>query len=497
MDPNTPSAIQLASGGIQSVPPPVIPAPKPQPAITPQSPVSDLKVAPTAPIPSPVAAPTAPVSTEKPFTTPNTGVVQNPNTGLYEAYANGQRISTGTQSAVQSALDRNINSLRSSESMVTTPVASDSSTVTNEERSSLEQYKSMVSEPVLDTKYIDDELTALEARRQSEIANINSTFDSLRVTQEGQQKSETGTTSAALARAGGYLGNSGSGTGVLLNLAQSHRAEVQSLEAKRQQAINEAQAAFQDKQFALVRQKVDLAREYQKEMKNRQIEYFDLVRQETDRQKTLQEAQSQIEREQQVDNAIYTAIQSGLTDGTDIYGALQGQATPDEISKFISKLKPKTVASDAFKPSNTQTALLLGAGMGQEDIQALTDTINAIGYTDEVKAQLSAYQRRVMDSIFTMKPENAKGVGNQSELYKILSPSSLKSLDDIGLEVKPGDTLADVAARHKISEEQVSEVVQAEQEEPGFFSKIGSAIADLFNNGNDSDIDAELKKMGL
>lgn len=495
-----PTGFQQINNPTLSIPGPSTPAPKPDLASIEKG-VNDA-TAQTAKIAADVA------SLAKSYTTPNTGIVQNPNTGLYEGYVNGQRITTGTKEGVQSQVDESVNKFRTTGTTTTgtqaPQVTADSSTVTSGEKSLLDQYKQIVSEPVLDTTYIDNELAALEARRTREMQDINNQFDQLKTSQEQQQKGETGTTSLAIARAGGYLGVSGSGTGVLLNLAQSHRAEVRSLEASRQAALNEARTAFEDKQFALARQKVQDVRDYQSQIRDRQKDYFDLVKAETEKQQKKLELQQQAQITSSREAAIVGLISQGVTDPTQLYSTINfdnagnqvGDITVDEINNVISKFKPKTTELDSFKPSGTQVAQLLGAGFGKEDIQILTDYINTNGYDDALKAKLTPYEKRVLDGIFTLKPE--KSVDSTSELYKVLTPSSIKSLVDAGFDVKPGDTLAALAARMDIPEEQAAEIVQAEQQEPGFFSKIGNAIANLFNGGEKQDnIDKELQSLGL
>jgi hypothetical protein len=81
-----------------------------------------------------------------------------------------------------------------------------------------------------------------------------------------------------LANAGGYLGFSGSATGVLLNLAKSHRAELQSLDAERQQAIFEAQDAARNSEFDLVKLKAQELKDIEQEEYNRKKDYLEETR---------------------------------------------------------------------------------------------------------------------------------------------------------------------------------------------------------------------------
>lgn len=104
---------------------------------------------------------------------------------------------------------------------------------------------------------------------------IDSDFDEVKRGTEASQKGEVGTTSAMLARVGGYLGNSGSGNAVVLNLAASHRAELLSIESKRQAALSEARIAYQDKKYDIAKLKLDEAKSYESEVYKRQQDFFD------------------------------------------------------------------------------------------------------------------------------------------------------------------------------------------------------------------------------
>lgn len=123
-------------------------------------------------------------------------------------------------------------------------------------------------------KLIDDQTAALEKRRADEVARISGQFDQAEAGLKTTQKSETGTTGAMLARSGGYLGNTGSGTGVLLNLAATHKSEIATLQAKRADAIQQANNAITDKQFALAQLKVKEVKDIEQTIHDRKNEFF-------------------------------------------------------------------------------------------------------------------------------------------------------------------------------------------------------------------------------
>ena len=132
--------------------------------------------------------------------------------------------------------------------------------------------------PPADTVAVVDNIIAdLEARRAAATETINKQFDVAKTDTEGAQKGETGTTSAGLARLGGFLGGSGSGTGVMLNLAGTHRREILALESKRASAIQAANDAINDKQFAAAQLKINEIKGMDETINERNQDFFDNV----------------------------------------------------------------------------------------------------------------------------------------------------------------------------------------------------------------------------
>lgn len=122
---------------------------------------------------------------------------------------------------------------------------------------------------------LDNYTQNLEARRASEAASINAAYDAKQTQTENKQANETGSTSAAIARTGGYLGGSASGTGVMINLAASHQTELLQLQASRQSALQAAQTAIDDKEFAVAQSKISEINTIDKTISDRQQQFFD------------------------------------------------------------------------------------------------------------------------------------------------------------------------------------------------------------------------------
>lgn len=114
----------------------------------------------------------------------------------------------------------------------------------------------------------------LEKRRIESMDSINRQFDITKRNTEDAQKREMGSTNTGLLRVGGYLGESGSGTGVINSLGEKQRLEISALEAKRQDALLAAQNAIDDKQFALASAKANDVKNLEQEINNRNDTFF-------------------------------------------------------------------------------------------------------------------------------------------------------------------------------------------------------------------------------
>lgn len=182
----------------------------PAPAIGPASPWSREQLATAA------QAATLPFSPNSPITTPGTGV-------------------SSSSGAAETAIGNLGNSINGLTTKPPAPLGPDTTSLT---AASAEAQK-----------ILKDQQTALEQRRKQAIIDIENSFNQTQASTEQAQKSETGQTGIGLARVGGF--DSLSGQGVLTNLAATQRAEISTLQQKRQAAINQAQAAYDDKSFDL------------------------------------------------------------------------------------------------------------------------------------------------------------------------------------------------------------------------------------------------------
>lgn len=258
--------------------------------------------------------------------------------------------------------------------------------------------------PTNNTSYLDDFQKQLDSTFNAGNSSINGSYDTQRTQLEGQQKNEVGQESSLLARVGGYLGDSGSGAGVMLNLAQSHRNEIASLESKRQSALQDARKAYTDQSYDLAKAKMGEADKYEAAATDAKQKFFDQV------SKSTQES------------SIMSLIKQGITDPAKLYDYLNfkqdgSPSSPDgvpgvsidTINAVLGKYNPG--GTGAFKLDNEDIGKLLGAGFSRQDIASVLDYVNTKGYTDELRQSLTATERAVLDTVFNGKSP-ATGIGN-------------------------------------------------------------------------------------
>jgi len=187
---------------------------------------------------------------------------------------------------------------------------------------------------------LQSQMDALETRRQNEIASINSAFDAKSNQLSQTQKSESGTYTATLARMGGYLGNTASATSAMVNLNNTHQAQISDLESRRQAAVQAANSAIDDKSFELARMKIQEAKDYTAAIQKSKQDFFN------NNKKVIEDQQ-----QSQKDSAIAKLYSDGTTDVASIITSLKGlgiYATADDINKTITSLVPPAI-SDLVK----------------------------------------------------------------------------------------------------------------------------------------------------
>lgn len=203
---------------------------------------------------------------------------------------------------------------------------------------------------------IDVEIDRLNADLQSDIAAIRGEYEQSKAGTQADQTSETGELSVKLAGAGGYLGFSGSGTGVMLNLAKAHRAELAALQAKRDSAINEAKKAQRDRRFDLMSLKAKEISDIDQEVYDRQQDYFN--------------NQLKLRDEKRADQA---AAQDAIDQILSVFGGV----TKDEMSED-ERMRLESLAEQANIPVDSLYAQIAETPLTREMKAELSKDIRSL-----------------------------------------------------------------------------------------------------------------------
>ena len=374
-----PGAMQYATGGGASMLPPTV------------GPVFSNNLAPT--VQSRLGAPASAASVPPASAAPSAAAVP---TAADNRQAEIDRIAAEAQK-IQESFDK----LKAEqESKLDGAVVSDEPIV-NEEESALDSMS--YDSPTTDAlTLLQDEMDRLEDIYREDKRSIEADYKTQQTSQENKQAGEVGQTSVGLANAGGYLGFSGSGTGVMLSLAKGHRDELLALESERQNAIREARTASENRRFDLVREQAAEIARIDNEVYARKQDYFN-------NKLKLQNAEISREEKMKNDNIVFQAIQQGNKTPEQLFKAIGDQVGIEGINSFLEQIRPSRKEGDMFAFSNSDITSLLGAGLGQDDIDALNSTVNELGYTEEVRSALPSSVRAIADSIYRGKTGSGSG----------------------------------------------------------------------------------------
>lgn len=285
---------------------------------------------------------------------------------------------------------------------VATDLVSSDESVVRDEADAMTKLKDTDLTPTTKAlRLLDDEIKRNEAQLNSELQSIGGAYDAQQAGDISKQAGETGQLSMGIAGAGGYLGFSGSGAGVMLKLAESHRAELNLLESQRQQALTEARSAAAERRFDIVQLKAKEVARIDQETYDRTEVYNNRVRKEA-------EAGALKATKLKEQNDIFTAIKGGAKTVEAIFNKLGGTVDVNTINDMLENVSS---GSGSFKFSATQTAGLIGAGMGLDDISAFNEYVSENGYDATIKGMLTPGQRAAADKIFTT---GAVGTGGSS-----------------------------------------------------------------------------------
>ena len=114
------------------------------------------------------------------------------------------------------------------------------------------------------------------ALRGEAIDTINKTYEGDKIAQENSQTKDFASRATSLITSGGgYLGATQSQQGVLQNLQATFQAEKMALMTKRDAAINAANQAYAEKDFAIAKEMANNAKDLQKEIYQREKDFSD------------------------------------------------------------------------------------------------------------------------------------------------------------------------------------------------------------------------------
>lgn len=339
--------------------------------------------------------------------------------GVNSGSTPAQQLEEARQAALR--IQSEVQKLAEKEKTAATDAIVSDSEITKEEEAAQKALKDAQKVDDSSLKLLKAEMRQAKADALAEMESINGAYNTQKTGMEGKQLNETGQTAVGIANAGGFLGFSGSGTGVMLKLAESHRAELASLESQRQNALTTARKAAAERRFDIVQEQVSEIARIDNEKYNRVQEYNNKVIENAEKEKAKAE-------ELQTQQDVFNAIQGGAKTVQDIYKKLGGNTSIKDISTYLEALSPSS-SKTGFKFSANETAGLLGAGMSQDDIAALQEYVNENGYTETVRNNLTPAQRAVADEIYGRKTGTSSGTVFVTPEGVSISDTTMQVLD--------------------------------------------------------------------
>jgi predicted RNase H-like nuclease len=154
------------------------------------------------------------------------------------------------------------------DSLRATNTAIESAIGTESERTALRQESEQAIRQTTQAQhdFVQAQRTALERRQQLEEERIMREFGLEEERQGQRQQREFGGFSTRLTQAGGHLGFTASQEGALVNLERTHTQERQALLTKRESALAIARNAFEDRDFKLAQEQLQMARQVEKDI---------------------------------------------------------------------------------------------------------------------------------------------------------------------------------------------------------------------------------------
>lgn len=300
-----------------------------------------------------------------------------------------------------------------------------------------------------------DQLAAAQKQREAE---INAAYETERINTSNRQRGETGNRTMFLAGAGA-LGRTLSAQGNLQQLQQAHDEELSALQAKKQGLLNQATAAFADKNFQLVQYKLAQARQLRQDEQSliEKKQQYDLqLAQDKRNQATFEMNKQKSEFDLAKDRAVSLAAGLVKMNGDNIEQPsteeLQSIASQYKIDPYILEQAVQTNIANInkLKTDNFKTYLDLAMKLdkGQEVtapdgtiIKGIKETDNIITYEANIggiKYKVGADKKtgKVLWQNNIGKGTSSGGSGSGGGEKKITWDQA-KQLGDISLYNKP------------------------------------------------------------
>lgn len=257
------------------------------------------------------------------------------------------------------------------------------------------------------SKTITDRQAALADEAKANEASINGTYDRQLQTLQTSQANETGSYTNNLARIGGYLGNSASSAGALVNLNHAHELALSDLESKRADAIQAARAGASSKNFELTKLLNQNVTDLNKAIADQKDKFF------TQSHMLMQEEISKQTEARQTTAANQTSTDAIIKNiAPIIYSQFKGQLDSPQAQAFIKNtakeygLDPNQLSGHTQDYSNTQNLNQLKAQTST--MKDFTYAVQNSGYTGSftdyqnfqanLRAKSSAYSN-AMDNL--------------------------------------------------------------------------------------------------
>lgn len=280
---------------------------------------------------------------------------------------------------------------------------------------------------------LDQRIEELAVRRKEDQEFINDRYDKQIADTEQDQANEAGGVRSKLVRMGGFLGESASHVGALVDLNQQHRDEINYLESQRTTELAEARRAYADQEFDLAERKFEAVQKTEQLIQDSKAKHF---------QRELQIRQEQRTAEQfelEVNELRKTTVDASERQGKVLDLIASGYEDPAKIMNFLNHDNDGRRVAD----------FTLGEVAGVIDAYNTSlkdETIQVVGTPSTGIWQLQFDKKgNLIDKQMKLAPQRTSSSGSSvnSALNKVLDPDTLAQYNQrFGTNLPFGTTYA-------------------------------------------------------